>query len=150
MNTKYFAELAKATLTATYPKGGTLDYDSVVDAITEMDTEDESSLFLIIGNDLKAGLRKDADFKAAQQGQILFNGQIGSVAGIPVIVSKLVPAKTAYIADSKAVTLFVKKEGEVEQGRASGTRTNTIWMRRLALVALTDATRVVEITEALA
>jgi hypothetical protein len=148
LNTKFFAELAKASLGVTYANGGTLGYDTIVDAIAEMDTEDESNLFIIIGEDLKAGLRKDDDFKAAQLGSILFNGQIGTVAGLPVIESKLCPAGTAYVVDKNAVTLFVKKDAEVEQFRVAGTRTNGVILRRVALVALTDATRIVEITEA--
>ena len=68
LNTKYFAELGKATLKATYT--GALDYDTIVDAIQLMNLEDESGLFLIIGTDLKAAIRKDADFKAAQLGEI--------------------------------------------------------------------------------
>lgn len=149
LNTKFFAELAKATLSQTYTKGGAISYDTIVDAISKMTLEDESGLFIVIGTDLKADIRKDADFKAAQMGQILFNGQIGSIAGIPVVVSKLVPAKTAYVADKNAVTLFTKKESEVEQDRDKEARKNTVIMRKVALVALTDNTKVVKITEAL-
>lgn len=148
LNTKFFAELAKATLTQEYPKTGAISYDTVVDAISKMNIEDESGLFMLIGTDLKAAIRKDADFKAAQLGSILFNGQIGSIAGIPVIVSKLVPVDGAYVASPEAVTLFVKKESEIEQARAGEIRTNTIIMRKVHLVALTDSTKVVKIVRA--
>ena len=150
LNTKYFAELAKATLSQTYAKNGAISYDTVVDAISKMTIEDESGLFVVIGTDLKADIRKDADFKAAQLGQIIFNGQIGTISGLPVVVSKLVPAGSAYVADKSAVTLFTKKESEVEQERDAEHRKNTVIMRKVALVALTNATKVVEITEALA
>lgn len=149
LNSKYFAELAKATLSQTYAKNGAISYDTVVDAISKMTLEDESNLVVIIGTDLKADIRKDADFKSAQLGQIIFNGQIGTIAGLPVVVSKLVPEGTAYVADKDAVTLFVKKESEVEQARDGETRTNTVIMRKVGLVALTDATKVVKIKEAL-
>lgn len=150
LNSKYFDELAKATLTHTYAKGTKISYDTYVDAIAKMTLEDESGLFIIIGTDLKADIRKDADFKAAQLGSILYNGQIGTIAGLPVVVSKLVPAKASYIADRNAVTLFVKKESEVEQVRDAEHRMNTVVMRKVGLVALTDATKVVAITEAVA
>ena len=145
MNTKYFAELAKATLT--HQITGAFNYDAVVDAIQLMKLEDESGLFLIIGNDLKAEVRKDADFKAARQGEILFNGQIGNICGVPVLVSKLVPAETAYLATKEAVTLFTKKDSEVEQERDGEIRQNTVIMRKVNLVALTDATKVVKISK---
>lgn len=146
MNEKYFAELAKATLTHQIT-GGAFSYDAVVDAIQLMNLEDESGLFLIIGNDLKAEVRKDADFKAARQGEILFNGQIGNICGVPVLVSKLVPENTAYLATKEAVTLFTKKDSEVEQERDGEIRQNTVIMRKVNLVALTDATKVVKITK---
>lgn len=145
INNEYFAELAKASLTSQYATA--FSYDAVVDAIQLMDLETEEGLFLIIGTDLKAEVRKDADFKAARQGEILFNGQIGSIAGVPVIVSKKVEADTAYLATKEAVTCFVKKESEVEQDRDKEARKNTIIMRKVNLVALTDATKVVKLTK---
>ena len=145
MNEKYFAELKKATLS--HSVKGAFNYDAVVDAIQLMNLEDEAGLFLIIGNDLKAEVRKDADFKAARQGEILFNGQIGNICGVPVLVSKLVPANTAYLATKEAVTLYTKKDSEVEQERQGEIRQNTVIMRKVNLVALTDATKVVKITK---
>lgn len=130
MNTKYFAELAKATTSQTYAKGGYPTYETVVDAIAKMNLEDESGLFLIIGTDLKAAIRKDADFKAANLGEIIHSGQIGNISGVPVIVSKLCPAKTAYLATKEAVTLFTKKDSEVEQERHGEERKNTVIMRK--------------------
>lgn len=150
LNTKFFAELAKASLSQDYPLLGAISYDTIVDAISQMNLEDESGLYVLIGTDLKAAIRKDADFKAAQFGQILFNGQIGTISGLPVILSKLVPADAAYVAHPEAVTLFVKKESEIEQDRQAEVRTNTIIMRKVHLVALTDATKVVKIVRALA
>lgn len=149
LTTAYFAELAKATLEQTYPLDGTISYDTVVDAISKMELEDESGLFITIGTDLKAALRKDADFVASKQGEILYTGQIGTIAGIPVVVSKAVAEGVAYVADKSAVTFFTKKESEVEQERDGEKRTNTVIMRKVGVVALTDATKVVKITEAL-
>lgn len=148
MTAKYFAELAKATVEQTYAKGGAISYDTVVDAIAKMNIEDESGLFLVIGNDLKAQIRKDEDFKAKELGKVIADGAIGTLSGVPVIVSKAVPAKTAYLATKEAVTLFTKKDNEVEQVRDAEHRKNTIVMRKVNIVALTDATKVVKITEA--
>lgn len=146
----YFTELAKATLSQTYAKGGKISYDTIVDAIAKMNLEDESDLFIIIGTDLKADIRKDDDFVNSRQGEIVHSGEIGNICGVPVIVSKKCPTKTAYVATKEAVTYFTKKEAEVEQSRDIETRTNTVAMRNVCLVALTDATKVVKITEATA
>lgn len=144
INSQYFAELAKATLAV----DAGLGYDAVVDAIALLNTEDESGLFLLIGTDQKAVIRKDPEFKSARLGEILFNGQIGDISGVPVLVSKKVPAGQAYLAHKDAITLFVKKESEVEQEREANIRRNRIFMRKVNLVALTDATKVVKIGKA--
>ena len=146
LNKKFFDELGKASLKATYAT--TLNYDTIVDAIQLMNLEDESGLFLIIGTDLKAQIRKDPDFKSAQLGEILFNGQIGTISGVPVIVSKLTPKGEAFLATKEAITLFVKKDSEVEQERQANERLNSVFMRKVHLVALTDATKVVHIKAA--
>lgn len=143
LNEKVFAEFEKASTVSSYE--GNLSYDAVVDAIQEMNIEDESGLFLVIGTDKKAELRKDPDFKSAALGEIIFNGQIGSVAGIPVIVSKMVNEKAAILATRDAVTVFIKKDSEVEQERDADTRTNDIFMRRVAVVALTNESAVVKL-----
>lgn len=143
MNNDFFTEIAKTT---TLHTDTTFTYDTVVDAIEKMNIEDESGLFLLIGNDLKAAIRKDTDFKSAKLGEILFTGQIGDICGVPVIHSKKVPAKTAYLATEQAVTLFMKKESELESERDKEARINTEIGRKVCLVALTDATKVVKIT----
>ena len=148
MTKDFFTEIAKATLTQNWAKGTTFSYDTVVDAIAKMNIEDESGLFLLIGNDLKATIRKDSDFKSKELGKVIADGAIGTLSGVPVIPSKAVPSGTAYLATREAVTLFTKKDNEVEQERDGEARKNTIIMRKVNLVALTDATKVVKITEA--
>ena len=88
----------------TFAKGKALSYDVIVDAISELNVEDESGVFVIIPNAWKASLRKDADYKSAQLGQVVYNGQVGTVAGIPVIATKALTNK-AYVMTKEAVTL---------------------------------------------
>ena len=134
----------KASLSQEYPATG-LNYDSIVDAIAKMKLEDESGLFLLINTAQKAEIRKDPDFKGARLGEILFNGQIGTIAGIPVVVSKAV--ETPILATKEAVTLFVKKENEIEQDRDKEARINTVIARTVYICALTDATKIVKLTK---
>lgn len=147
MNDEYFREVAKTS--TVMEVNGTFNYDAVVDAIEKMNVvENEEGLFLLIGNDLKAQIRKDEDFKSARMGEILFSGQIGSIAGVPVVLSKRVPNSTAYLATKEAVKCFTKKASQVEQSRDIETRTNTVVLRKVNLVALVDETKVVKITVA--
>lgn len=139
---KFFEEIAKTTLVH---NAASLSYDAVVDAIALMNLEEEGGLFLLINPAQKAEVRKDPDFKSVNQGEIIYKGQIGSIAGIPVVVSKAVTDAT--LATKEAVTCFVKKEAEVEQDRDIKTRTNDVVIRKVNLVALTDATKAVKIAK---
>ena len=59
---------AGVTLGVTFAKGGALNYDTIVDAISTLNFEDESQLFILIPNKWKAALRKDEDYKSAMMG----------------------------------------------------------------------------------
>ena len=141
----FFVEAAKATLSQQYPAATGISYDIVVDAIAQMNLEDEAGLFLIIDPQQKANIRKDPDFKGARLGEILFNGQIGTIGGIPVVVSK--KATSPVLATKEAITLFTKKENQVEQSRSIEERINTVVARTVYICALTDATKIVKFAE---
>lgn len=141
MTADFIAECEKATLSHT----GAMSYDTIVDAIAKLNVENEAGLFIVINPEHKAELRKDADYVAARMGEVVYNGQVGTVAGIPVIVSKAVDK--AYVMHKDAVKLFMKKDVEVEQERDADTRTNSIYLRSAYIVALVDATKICKIIE---
>ena len=58
---------------------------------------------------------------------------------------RLFPANKGYLATKEAVSVFIKKDTEVEQDRDPDTRDNKFWVRKVAVVALTDATKAVKI-----
>ena len=136
-----------------FAKGGAISYDTVVDAIADMKVEDESKLVLVLPTDWKADIRKDNDYKAAQLGEVIYNGQVGTIAGIPVVCTKILNATPgnaakAYLLTPEAVTLFIKKNVEVEQDRDKDKRLNSIYLREYYICALTDATKARKIVEA--
>ena len=131
----------------TFAKGKALSYDVIVDAISELNLEDESKVFIVIPNVWKASLRKDPDYKSALMGEVIYNGQVGTVCGIPVIATKALTDK-AYVMTNEAVTLFLKKDVEVEQERDADKRKNSVYLRSCYVCALRDATKACKITEA--
>lgn len=141
------AEGAELVGKVEFAKNGKLNYDIIVDAISELNVEDESGVFVVIPNAWKAALRKDADYISAHQGDVVYNGQVGVICGIPVIATKALSGK-AYVMTKEAVTLFIKKDVEVEQDRDADTRTNSIYLRDCYVCALTDATKACKIVEA--
>ena len=141
---EYFAELAKITNSDTYD---TFGYDVVVDALAKIGHEVEDGMFIVMGLDTKAEVRKDADYKASRQGEILYTGQFGDICGVPCVCSKLVPAGTVYITTKDAVKFFVKKDGSVEQDRDIETKDNTVVYERHGLMALVDESKSIKLTK---
>jgi hypothetical protein len=137
------AEYEKATLTV---PASAWSFDVVVDAIAKMNLEDETGLFLLISPEDKAAFRKALKDDLSYSEGFVRTGYIGTVAGVPVVVSKAIPAGKGYLATKEAITTFIKKDTETEYERDADTRNNTYWVRKVAVVALTDATKVVKIT----
>ena len=147
MTSDFLTECAKATLKQTFTKGSAIGYDTIVDAISKLNLEDESEVFIVIPNAWKASLRKDTDYKSARMGEVIYNGQVGTICGIPVIASKALTDK-AYVMTKEAVKLFMKKDVEVEQDRDKDKRINSVYLRTAYISALVDATKICEISEA--
>lgn len=141
---EYFTELAKISNSSQYTE---FNYAAIVDALASINKEVETDMFVIMGNDLRAAIRKDADFIASKQGEILYTGQFGTICGLPVLFSKLVPEGTAYITKKDAVKFFVKKEGSVEQDRDIESKDNTVVYERHGVMALVDDTYSIKMTK---
>lgn len=139
----FYTEANKASLAI---EADALGYDAVVDAIAKMNTEAEDGLFVLVNPEGLAAVRHDELYVNAQAGSITRDGVVGSICGCGVVVSKSVPENTAFVLSKKAITAFVKKNGEVEQERDANTRENTVYLRSCYVVALTDETKIVKIT----
>ena len=120
-------------------------FEAVVDGIAKMNLEDESGLFLLISPADQAAFRKALKDDLKYVESFVRTGYIGSVCGVPVIVSKAVAPGVGFLATKDAITLFVKKDTEIEQERDANVRKNTVYARKVAVVALTDATKLVKI-----
>lgn len=140
---KAIAEFEKATLEV---PAAAWSFNTVVDAIAKMNLESEDGLFLLISPADQAAVRKALKDDLKYSEGFVRTGYIGSVCGVPVIVSKAVPANKGYLATKEAVSVFIKKDTETEYERDADTRKNSYWIRKVAVVALTDATKVVKIT----
>ena len=137
------AEMDKATLVH---EVNAWSFDAVVDAIAKMNVENESGLFLLISPADKAAFRKALKEELSYSEGFVRTGYIGTVAGVPVVVTNAVEAGNGYLATKEAVTVFIKKDSETEYERDADKRHNKYWVRKFAVVALTDATKLVKIT----
>ena len=145
------AEMDKATL---IKYGCSWEYADVVDAIAMYPHEQAEGLMLLISPEIEAAFRKNLVQYLSYVEANARTGYIGSICGVPVYKSAamkedkgLVSEACAFLVDRRAITNFVKKGVEIEQSRDIDTRKNTIVSRKVGLVALTDATRIVKLVE---
>lgn len=136
---EYFAELGKIQNVYEF-EGEGVSYTDVVDALSQIGREVEDGMFMLMSAEARGAIRKDPDFTAARQGEIVYSGQFGTLCGIPVLFSRLVPAGQVIITEKSAVKFFVKKEASLEQDRNIETKDNTIVYERHGLIALVDDT----------
>lgn len=141
--TKAIAEWEKAPLQQGYASA--IAFNDFCDALAKLNTEEEDKYFCLISPNMVASLRKTFKDDLKYVEDFTRTGYIGSVVGVPVYISKAVPAGEAIIAAKAAVRAFVKKNTEVEQERDANLRKNSIYTRKAAVVALVDATKVVRI-----
>lgn len=149
LTTKAIAELGKATLYElcdfTTITSGYL-FNIIADAIANFG-EEEEGLFLLASPNTKAYIRKALGDDLKYSEGYVRTGYIGTVCGVPVIISKAILGDTMYLATREAVTAFLKRGVENEADRDPNTRQNFMYVRKVALVALTNATKVVKIVK---
>lgn len=137
---KAVSEWEKTSNTTT----GALSFETVVDAIAALNIENEAGLFMIISPASLAKFRKAFKDNLSYSEDYIRTGAIGAVAGIPVYTSKAITGTDEIIiAHKDAVRVFVKKGVEIENQRDANIRKNTVYSRKVALVALVDDRKVV-------
>lgn len=139
LRTEYFDQLKQVR--HRHPiASDTVSYTDIVDALGNLGREVEDGLFILMGTDGRTAIRRDSDFITAHQGDILYSGQFGTLCGIPVLFSKLVPEGKVIITEKAAVKFFVKREAGLEQSRDIEKKENTIVYERHGVIALVDDT----------
>ena len=137
VTTKIVAELENGTGTI-----ATLDFDGIVDAIAEFPEEAHNDMYLLMSKAQYAELQKECKQYISYVEAFVRSGYVGTIAGVPIYVSKAVDDDKAFLACKSAVTCFMKKGVETEQERDADHRLTTIYGRNVKVIALTNADRV--------
>lgn len=152
-------ELLKAS--TTYVSTTVLSYNSVVNAIDLFGEEENSEKVMFVHPKQVTQLRLDPNFisKDKYNGNVMVNGEIGMIGNARIVASKRVQKDetTKYYLnpivklsndteteeDSPALTVFLKRETNIEVDRQSKKRQTEITGDRMYVVALTNETKVV-------
>ena len=147
---------AQLTFTAT----GDISYDNIVDAIDALNEEENVEKVMFIHPKQVSTLRKDDDFISNDKynNNVIMRGEIGMVANTRIVVSNkaINDAGTYYLNpivelkpesqtgdESAAVTIFMKRNVNLETQRELGNYTTLIGVDEHYVVALTDESKVV-------
>lgn len=155
MNADIYGEWAKGDYAVTVSAAADV-FGAFVDAQAMINKEElqpgEGTFAIVAPRDL-AYIRKALGNSLQYVEAFARQGYVGTVGGTNLYVKKNATPGKVYVATREAVTIFVKTGTEVEIVDASrrgaedaNVRLNTQFARKYYVVALTDATKVVEIT----
>lgn len=136
-----------------------IKYSGVVDAIDLFDEEVNTEKVIFVHPKQVTQLRKDSDFISADKypGNVVMTGEIGKIANCRVVASKKVKDDgTNYICpivklnndaetedDAPALTVYLKRDTNVETDRVSLARKTDISVDKHYAVALSNTSKVV-------
>ena len=138
-----------------------IKYSGVVDAIDLFDEEVNTDKVIFVHPKQVTQLRKDADFISADKytGDVVMTGEIGKIANCRVVASKKVPLDSGnanYLCpivklnndaeteeDAPALTIYLKRDTNVETDRVSLARKTDISVDKHYAVALSNTSKVV-------
>lgn len=164
---KLDADVLAALLTATLTHDGSaakIAYDGIVDAVGVLDEEENTDKVMFVAPAQVTTMRKDANFidKNKYGNDVMVTGEIGMVGNTRIVptkqivkdgsgnfvcpIVKLEPASTdTEHAETElpAVTIFLKKDTQVDHEWFPKTQTHDITAAKYYGVALTNAAKVV-------
>lgn len=138
-----------------------ISYAGIVDAVDKFEEEFNSDKVIFVHPSQVGALRKDADFLAADKlaESVRVTGAIGKICNCEVVPSKKVPLNeggTGYVCpivklneevetedESPALTIYMKRNVNVETERHTLSRTTDISVDEIYTVALSNASKVV-------
>ena len=143
-----------------YNATGNISYDNIVNAIDSLNEEENVDKVMFIHPKQVSTLRKDDDFISNDKynNNVIMRGEIGMVANTRIVVSKkAVSDDKAYFLnpivelrpesqtgdESAAVTIFMKRNVNLETQRELGNYTTLIGADEHYVVGLTDESKVV-------
>ena len=161
---KVDADAMDALLEAQLSHDGTasaISYEGIVDAIDVFEEELNTEKVMFVHPKQLTKLRKDSNFISADKypGKVVMTGEIGMIANTRIVPTKRVKTDTEganYINpivklegdaetedESPALTIYIKRDTNVETQRQSLKRVTDVSVDKLYAVGLTNAAKVV-------
>lgn len=151
--------LQTASVVVTKNAGNAISYDGIVDAIDYFNEEENVEKVMFINPHQVSELRKDDDFISKEKygNEVMVSGEIGRVANARIVPSRRVVLKNGVYScpivqlkgesqtgdESAAITIFLKRNVNVETDRDLTNYTTLIGADEHYVVGLTDESKVI-------
>lgn len=151
--------LSKAQLKYSASADDPISYKGIVNAIDLFEEEVQSDKVMFIHPKQVTQLRLDPDFISADKynNEVMMRGEIGMIAGVRIVPSKRVKADESKYScpiiklnndsetedDSPALTVFLKRDTNVETERNSLARKTAISVDKMYGVSITNQSKVI-------
>lgn len=149
---------ALQSATLSYSGTDIISYSGIVDAIDLFEEEFNSEKVMFVHPKQMTQLRKDEQFISADKysGDVIMKGEVGMIANCRIVMTKRVPVKSSNyinpivklnnddtVDDAPAITIYIKRDTNVETERHTLSRTTDISADKIYTVALSNASKVV-------
>ena len=156
-DTDGYEELVKAP--TAYTAGGAISYEEIVKAIDLFEEETNTEKVMFVHPKQATQLRLDPNFidKSKYGNQVMVDGEIGMVGNARIVASKKVRVDGGVYLNpivkleedtetedaSPALTIFLKRDTNVETDRIARNRSTEVTGDKMYVVALTNETKVI-------
>ena len=156
-DTDGYEELVKAP--TAYSAAGAISYEEIVKAIDLFEEETNTEKVMFVHPKQATQLRLDPNFidKSKYGNQVMVDGEIGMVGNARIVASKKVRVESGSYLNpivkleedtetedaSPALTIFLKRDTNVETDRIARNRTTEVTGDKMYVVALTNETKVI-------
>lgn len=145
INDSFYTALRTITKTSEYT---TFNWDAVEDALATLNLESREGMFLLISPKMYSQLKKSAEVKAANNGEIIFSGQVKTVDGLSIVISNKLAEDEAIIASKDTVVYECKNDATVTTDVYNELEKETFVTKFAGIVYLDNEKKAIKFTKA--
>lgn len=124
------------------------NWDAVEDALAELNLESRDGMFLLVSPKMYSQLKKSEEVKSAQNGEIIFTGQVKMVDGLAIVVSNKMGDEEAIIASKDTVVHEIKMDANVSIDVYNELEKETFVTKLAGLVFVENEEKAIKLTKA--
>ncbi|HCT64458.1 MAG TPA: hypothetical protein DIC60_04190 [Lachnospiraceae bacterium] len=144
INDSFYTALRTITKAQEYT---TFNWDAVEDALATLNLESREGMFLLVSPKMYSQLKKSTEVKSANNGEIIFSGQVKTVDGLSIVISNKLADDEAIIASKDTVVYECKKDATVTTDVYNELEKETFVTKFAGIVYLDNEKKAIKLTK---